>query len=139
MKNVKEIHLVKSTDYDFVGASASTLCMIHCLMTPFLFAAQATVSSSCSDISPTWWKTLDYVFLIVTFIAIYFTAKSTSLKWLVNALYVFWFVLALLMINNLYHLVNIPHAFIYIPAIGLASLHLYNRHYCRCQKDACCS
>jgi len=135
---MKGIQLVKNTDPDFVGAASSVLCMIHCIITPFLFAAQATVSTACSEISPTWWKMVDYLFLIITFFAIYYTAKSTLLKWLPNVMYVMWSVLAILLFNKLYHLVSIPHPAIYVPALSLSGLHIYNRHYCRCQKDQCC-
>ena len=47
------------------------------LHSPVLFAVQAT-SLSCSEISPTWCKAVDYFFLIITFIAIYYTNKTTS-------------------------------------------------------------
>ncbi len=132
MKNIKVIHLEKTTDYDLLGTITSMLCMIHCIITPFLFAAQATVSTTCSEISPMWWKVLDYLFLIITFFAIYYTAKSTVLKWLPNLMYVMWSLLALLVVNKFYHLINISHVVIYVPALCLAGLHLYNRNYCRC-------
>ena len=138
MSNLKGTFSVRDTDYDFIGAGASVLCMIHCLLTPFLFAAQATVSSSCSEISPMWWKMVDYVFLIFTFFAIHYTSKASLLKWIPNVLYALWTILALLLVNKFYNLISIPHAIIYIPAISLTVLHLYNRNYCRCYKDKCC-
>jgi len=129
-------HILNSRS-DFIGASASSLCMIHCMITPFLFVVQAT-SLSCSEISPWWWKMVDYVFLVVTFFAIYFTNKNTSSKWMPIALYACWVTLALLIVNASLHFLSIPHVMIYFPALTLAFLHLYNRRYCRCQPDKCC-
>jgi len=116
---------------DFLGAISSSLCMVHCLITPLLFAVQAT-SLSCSEISPSWWKMIDCIFLIVSLVAIIFTAKSTSLKFMPRLLYTSWLLLAIIVLNNLFHLINLPHALIYIPAIVLIILHMYNRKYCRC-------
>jgi len=28
---------------------------------------------------------------------------------------------------------------VYIPAIALVGLHLYNRKYCKCEDDTCCA
>ena len=123
---------------DYIGASASTLCMIHCMVTPLLFAVQAT-TLSCSEISPWWWKMVDYFFLIVTFFAIYYTNKKTTSIWIPKVLYVCWALLSLLVINDTWHFVTIPHMLIYIPALCMTCLHLYNRKYCHCQLDRCCT
>ncbi len=122
---------------DFFGAMASSLCMLHCLITPVLFAAQAT-SLNCSNIGPSWWKAIDYVFLVIALLAIVYTAKSTVSKWISSALYTTWATMTFLILNESFHLVNIPHTIIYIPAIILISLHIYNRWYCRCQGVHCC-
>jgi len=128
---------MKTADYDILGASASMLCMVHCILTPFLFAAQATVSSTCSDISPMWWKTVDVLFLVITFFAIFFTSKNTLLKWIPTTLYMLWGIYALLVLNKFFHLISIPHSIIYVPAISLSILHLYNKNYCSCHSSAC--
>lgn len=123
---------------DLIGAIASVLCVIHCLITPFLFAAQSTVSHVCSEISPFWWKIMDIAFLVITFFAVYFTSRSTTLRWISTALYVLWAVMTVLVINKFFHLVPVPSALVYIPAISLSVLHLYNRKHCACAEDACC-
>ena len=130
--------LTKSTiklNSDYIGAAGSTLCLIHCFATPFIFAAQAAASSTCADISPTWWKMIDLVFLVITYIAVWHSAKSTTFSWMPTALYAFWLSFALLVMNNFLQLLPIPHALIYIPAICLSALHLYNRRYCNCYRD----
>ena len=40
--------------YDKIGIISSSLCMIHCLGTPFIFVAKACSATCCSD-APTWW------------------------------------------------------------------------------------
>jgi len=130
--------LIVSSKSDFIGAAASTLCMLHCLMTPFIFAVQVS-TLSCSEIGPVWWKSIDYIFLVITFFAIYYTTKSTSLKWMPIALYICWFVLAFLIINESLQFLGLPHVLVYVPAVGLTFLHLYNRRYCRCEQDQCCT
>ena len=123
---------------DVVGAAASNLCVIHCMVTPAIFAVQAT-SLSCSEISPTWWSMIDYLFLAITIGAIYFTARSTSSSWVTKVLYVLWSVLALLVINNSLRLLPIPHIILYIPALAMSVLHMYNRKYCLCKEERCCA
>ena len=126
-----------SSRSDDIGASASTLCMIHCLITPLFFAAQAT-SLSCAEISPLWWKSIDFLFLLVAFFAIYFTSKNTTAPWVPYALFISWFLLSMLVVNNSAHWVSLPHALIYIPALTMALVHLYNKRYCQCLDTTCC-
>jgi len=123
---------------DYIGVIGSALCLIHCFATPFLFAAQATKLSTCSDISPFWWKMIDLIFIVITYIAVRHSSKMTILTWMPAALYLFWISFAVLVLNNLFQFLHIPHALIYIPAICLSGLHLYNRKYCRCKSNACC-
>ena len=53
----------RSYSLDNIGIIASSLCMIHCIGTPFLFIAKACSVSCCSDV-PIWWQLIDYFFLI---------------------------------------------------------------------------
>ena len=138
MNKSKSFNLYRSYT-DIIGATSSTLCMLHCLLTPFLFAVHATSSVACSEIGPLWWKIIDFLFLFISIVAIRYTAKATSLEFMPTILYVTWVALAILVINNFFNLLPIPHAAIYIPAMGLAALHLYNRKYCRCKEDSCCA
>lgn len=122
---------------DLFGVLASSLCMMHCLATPFIFVVQAG-TAVCSEIGPLWWRTLDYLFLVVSIIAIYQSAKTTSFRWIAKAMYAAWAILALLIINESFSGLPIPHVLIYIPAFSLVFLHLYNRKYARCETDECC-
>lgn len=138
---INQLEYIRSaidTQSDYVGASASTLCLVHCMLTPVLFAVQAT-SLSCADISPAWWQAIDFLFLVISFFAIYFTARSSTSVWVSRGLYFWWFILALIIVNATFQWLSIPHSLVYIPALVVSGLHLYNRKYCRCQDDECCA
>jgi hypothetical protein len=121
---------------DSIGALASGLCLIHCLATPFLFVAQSCAKSCCST-APGWWLFIDYLFIALSFMAIYFASKQTSKKWVSMMFYVLWFLLTALVINESQGFLLIAKEWINAPAFGLIALHLYNRRYCRCGDDLC--
>lgn len=123
---------------DFWGAVASTLCMIHCLVTPVIFIAQACCSAGGCKSSPLWWQGLDYVFLLVAFFAVFYSAKNSSKSWMKPALWSSWGSLFLLIINEQFEWILLPSLFAHIMALFLALLHLYNLKYCQCQTDKCC-
>lgn len=121
---------------DTFGAIASTLCLIHCLITPFIFIAQ-TCSRTCCSSAPTWWRTIDLLFLTISFFAVYWSASLTSKNWLKIAFWVSWVSLFILLANENLNLINVPHKSTYLPSFGLILLHLYNKKYCKCTDDAC--
>ena len=130
MKNI-------SYSLDNVGIVASSLCMIHCIGTPFLFIAKACTSSCCSE-APLWWQTIDYLFLIISFVAIYFVTKKTSLIWIKIAFWASWFILFITILNHTFTIFEAPKNFIYIPAATIIILHFYNLRFCECSEDGCC-
>ena len=122
---------------DLFGVLASSLCMVHCLATPLIFVVQAS-TAVCSEVGPLWWRLMDYLFLVVSIIAIYQSAKTTASPWMPKAMYVGWGILAFLILNESLHVLPIPHLLIYLPAFSLVFLHLYNRKYCQCEAAQCC-
>ena len=60
--------------FDSIGIIAFTLCGIHCISTPFLFIAKACTATCCSD-APSWCLLIDYFFLLISFLAIFFISK----------------------------------------------------------------
>lgn len=132
-----------NTTSDLMGAIASGICLIHCIATPFIFVAHASVSEHAHHAhehghgSPEWWNVIDYLFLVISLVAIYFTAKNTPVKWMPIALYGCWAVLAFIILNEKFHFFHLDHAAIYFPALALVGLHLYNRNQCECQNEAC--
>ncbi len=120
---------------DVFGALASGLCLIHCVATPFLFIAQSC-SASCID-SPTWWQSLDYLFLAISLFAVYRSSKTGSKVWVSRALWTSWVVLACVLLNERFGFYELPEYIIYIPAIFLIGLHLYSQKHCHCNNSAC--
>jgi len=123
---------------DILGTCTSLLCLAHCIVTPFLFIAQ-TGSAAFSDVTPSWWKFLDYFFLIISFAAIYRTTQTTSLKWMKITLWLSWSLLFFVILNEKLELFQFAEIAIYFPAIALMVLHLYNRKHCKCSTDKCCT
>ena len=127
-----------SYSFDNVGIIASSLCMIHCIGTPFLFIAKACSTSCCSE-APVWWQLIDYLFLIISFVAIYFVTNNTTLNWIKIAFWITWFVLFISILNHTFPVVETPKYFTYIPASAIIILHFYNLRFCKCKEDSCCS
>ncbi|MDA9907632.1 MerC domain-containing protein [Flavobacteriaceae bacterium] len=71
---------------DTIGAVASTLCVIHCLLTPILFAVQSYTAVH-SEVAPLWWKNLDFIFITISFFAINQSTKNSSKKSIQYALW----------------------------------------------------
>jgi len=133
--------VIKAINYNFrsdiLGSAASSLCLIHCLATPFLFIAH-TGHVQGHHAYPLWWGVLDLFLIGISFIAIYWSAKNTSKKWMRYALWFSWGFLAFVIINEKIDAVHLAETIVYIPSIALIVLHLYNRRYCQCQDETCC-
>ena len=123
---------------DLLGSTASTLCLTHCLVTPFLFAAH-TGHVHGHHTHPFWWGLIDIFFIGVSLLAVYWSTKNSSKRWMKFALWISWAMLAFIILNEKMELVPIAEALIYIPSIALVVLHLYNRRYCQCGNEMCCS
>ena len=122
--------------YDKIGIISSSLCMIHCIGTPFIFIAKACSATCCSD-APTWWLMIDYLFLIISFISYLFYNQKTNKA---LAKYLFWIAWVVLLFATLEHsliLSIFPKNFIYIPASTVVALHLYNLRLNKCEDENC--
>jgi len=122
---------------DNLGALASGLCLIHCIATPFIFVAH-TCSASCSG-APIWWSAIDYIFIGISFLAIYWSAQTTSKNWVKYALWTGWTILLFMIVNERVNWIHLLELAIYIPALSLVGLHLYNLKYCQCKEEVCCA
>jgi|TARA_Y100000814_G_scaffold210686_1_gene156216 hypothetical protein len=123
---------------DTIGSLASTLCLIHCIATPFLFITQACTLTCCSD-APTWWQSLDYIFLIISFFAIYQATKTSSNKLIKYALWLAWLLFFICIMNKTIGVFYISQNVTYGIGITLAVLHLYNLKFCQCENQECCT
>ncbi|WP_194550042.1 MerC domain-containing protein [Zobellia nedashkovskayae] len=123
---------------DTLGALASSLCLVHCAATPFLFLAQ-TGSVLSHMTMPSWWKFLDFVFLAISFLAVYRSTQTAKINWVKPALWLSYAFLFIIVINEKLELIPLPETVIYIPTLALIAFHLYNKKYCNCTTNECCT
>ena len=123
---------------DSIGALASTLCLIHCLITPFIFVVQSCAASCCAS-APSWWALFDYFFLTISFFAILKSTKTTQSNFIKYSLWGFWLILLSLIVNESIEVLLINKNILYFVAISLSSLHIYNLKYCQCNDNKCCT
>ena len=110
---------------DLIGAIASFTCMIHCIATPFLFIASAC-SKSCCSAAPTWWGWLDFIFLFISFFAVYRSTRTTSKQWMRSTLWTAWAALFTAIVLEQSDWIYFSEYFKYTAAISLIGVHLYN-------------
>ena len=122
---------------DIIGASASSMCFIHCLVTPFLFVAYSN-TVIIENTYPWWWGILDIVFLLISLFAVYWYTYNTSKQFIKYTFWTLWILLALIIINEKWEIVHVAEVFIHLTTLGLVFLHFYNRRYCQCENDKCC-
>ena len=91
--------LVKKSDV--FGAMSSSLCLIHCLATPFLLVV------------PFWWSNLNYIFIIVSLIAVYISAKNTSKKIMKVLLWIGFMLLSFCILNEELGFFHLPEFITY--------------------------
>ena len=123
---------------DRIGVVSSGLCMLHCFATPFLFLSQSSLIFISLDFTLPWFI-INYIFLFISFIAIYYSVKNSSNRFIRIFLYLFWAVLSGLIINESLGILSIPETATYLSASSLICLHIYNLNYCRCDNDDCCT
>ena len=128
------IHSQKIFKPDFIGVLASSLCLIHCVATPFLFVAKACSITCCSD-SPAWWRVIDYIFIAISFIAILYATKNSTKKWIQIALWSSWILLLVAILSESFEIGLFPKSFAYFPALTIIGFHFYNLKYCKHSKE----
>ncbi|WP_115463038.1 MerC domain-containing protein [Winogradskyella aurantiaca] len=133
------IKALSSYNVDILGALASGICLIHCVATPFLFIAHTSMDHELHHNVPIWWQSIDLLFIGLSFLAVYWTVKNTSKNWIKYAFWLAWSVLTFVIINEKLEWLILAESIIYLPALSLVGLHLYNRRYCQCADEACCN
>ena len=125
---------------DALGVISSALCMAHCIATPFLFLVTVTsCSQSCCSSAPIWYQWLDYVFILISFFAVFHSTKSSNVKWIKFALWLSWLGLLLAILNaNVFQWVYLSNNIKFIPSFCLIGFHLYNLKFCKCSDKDCC-
>tara|TARA_B100000686_G_C16444730_1_gene788835 strand:+ start:32 stop:421 length:390 start_codon:yes stop_codon:yes gene_type:complete len=118
---------------DNLGATFSLLCILHCYATPFLFITQSYIATV-----PGWWQALNFLFLSISFFAIYRSVQNSTNFTVKSLLFLFWCFLAFLLISEEIELFHLPEILTYGAGFTLASLHIYNKKYCQCNDGECC-
>ncbi|WP_299017096.1 MerC domain-containing protein [uncultured Polaribacter sp.] len=122
---------------DTIGMFSSGLCMVHCLLTPFIFVSQINTNVT-EQIKPFWWSNLDYLFLVIGFFAVFQSTKNTTRTLMKILLWLFWSLLFLLVLNEKNEIFHLPDLIMYAVTITLVILHFYNLKYCTCTDGSCC-
>ena len=125
--------IIKYSDY--VGASASGLCLIHCSYS-ILFLSQASLISISNEMLFLW-QSLNFLFLSISFIAIYHSVQNSSNSYVKILFFLNWLILSALILIELFEILSIAEFYTYIAATSL-SIYIYNLNYCRCEDDSCC-
>jgi len=123
---------------DTIGAIVSTLCVVHCLLTPLLFVAQSYTATHSHE-APFWWKNLDYLFILISIIAVYELTKKSTNKLIKAGLWMSWIMLFLLILNEKLVWIELDEIITYCVALTLSMLHIYNLNYCQCETENCCN
>lgn len=106
---------------DYIGITGSVLCLVHCLVTPLLLMTTTLMHDEHLRIG---FLSLDYIFIGVNIVAVYFATKSNGSPVIRRAL---WSFLALFTVAIL--LEDVHRAFqliTYIASAGLVLTHLVN-------------
>ena len=117
---------------DQIGIAASGLCLVHCLLMPFVLAfwLQADLCTAGADCGEgTIGFNYDYLFLAFSAVAVWLASGHCSRYW-VKALMLGSFALLAGGILLEPVLEGAHHATIFA-AVGLAAAHLFNWSYCR--------
>ena len=124
---------------DFLGVLASGLCAIHCAVTPVFFIAKPFIHSSVNYHShgSGFWAMLDYVFLVLSLIAVWFSSKHTNLKSIKWVLWSAWIVFSIGLLSERIHFEN-GIWLMYSGSAALVIAHVINYRHCqKCKKESC--
>ncbi len=87
MTSVPHKHASYSGRPDRIGFWVSSLCLVHCALPPILFAASSTWEA------PAGWEMLDWLFLAVSFVAVWYASRSAQSTFITILLWVGWLAL----------------------------------------------
>ncbi len=106
---------------DYIGITGSVLCIIHCLITPILLLTSSLFQNSTFRVG---YLSLDYVFIGVNIVAVYFATRHYAPVAIKRSLWVFLtlFTVALLLEEK----APVFEYIAYIASAGLVITHLVN-------------
>ncbi len=106
---------------DYIGITGSVLCLVHCLAAPVLVMTSNLLRN---DTLRAGFMSLDYVFIVINIIAVYFAARQHTSSAIRTALWSFLFIFA---VGLLLEDVSPVFEYVaYIASMGLVVSHLLN-------------
>lgn len=95
----------------------------------------------CHQHIPFWWSGFEFVFISVSFVAIFISTKRTSSHLIKPLFWLSWSLMCMIILNEKAHLFELPEFLIYIPSTLLILAHIYNLKYCMCveESESCCA
>ncbi len=125
------MNLFKKSSYsDWLGVLASGLCVAHCAMIPLIFSAKPVFYGMIDRQVHNHgaWASLDYIFLVLGLLAVYYSARHTAhvtLKWI---LWLAWGVFAFGLLSEPLEL-SFGKWLMYASSITLVIAHIGNYRY----------
>lgn len=108
----KKIILVSA---DWLGMTSASLCVIHCLLTPFLVLGASHLA---------WWHDISWLFLVLSGIAVYLATRGGTSLGIKVLIWASFSVLALSIIGEEYW--EPFHEISYVASLGLVIGHFWN-------------
>jgi len=136
------MEITRSSSYsNLLGAAASGLCAVHCAITPLIFAAKPLLAHAHDGHehahgSPLW-AAFDYIFLALSFVAVWYSVRNTSHSNLKKVLWASWGVFAAGILFEAFHL-PYGHWLMYTGSIALVVGHLLNYRHCQINGSETC-
>lgn len=113
---------------DYVGITGSILCLVHCLATPVLLMTSTVLKD---ELVRTGFLSLDYVFIGINIVAVYFATRHNASHTIRTSLWGFLMLFAIAILledkNPVFEYIS------YLASLGLVASHLINIRYCRVQ------
>ncbi|RRB04549.1 MerC domain-containing protein [Larkinella rosea] len=106
---------------DYIGISGSVLCIIHCLITPVLLVSSSFLAN---DTVRFGYLSLDYIFIGVNIVAVYFATRHFTTPAIKASL---WFFLSVFAVAIILEEVSETFEYLgYAASLGLVLTHLTN-------------
>ena len=100
---------------DWLGMASASLCMIHCLLTPFLVLGASQIA---------WWHDITGLFLVLSAVAVWLSTRQGTHTGIKTLIWVSFALLALCVIGEAYW--EPFHEISYLASLGLVIGHLWN-------------
>ena len=123
---------------DNLGILSSSLCFIHCFITPFVYMSFASLFSQ-NDFLSFSWKGINIIFIVFSLIAVNRSTKKTTSKIIKPIFWFSWSFLFFVLFNEEVKFIELPELVSYLSALNLAGVHVYNLKFCRCKDENCCT